>query len=157
MLYDFSKKVYERMKGLLFLFFNFKVFPRSSKFFGIPKVINRKKLFLQENIRFNPGVFIHCDGEVYIGENVTLSYGVTILSTGYRTDNWSSNKFDKIHVSETVRIQSNCWLGANVIILPGVTVAEGIIVAAGAVVTQDLSRTNALYAGVPARFIKDLL
>ena len=52
-----------------------------------------------------------------------------------------------------IHIEDKVWLGANVTILPGVTIGEGAIVAAGAVVTKDVeSRT--VVGGVPARFIK---
>nr|WP_274606323.1 DapH/DapD/GlmU-related protein [Lactobacillus delbrueckii] len=47
------------------------------------------------------------------------------------------------------------WLGANVTVLPGVTIGDGAIIAAGAVVTKDVpARTIA--AGVPARVVKEI-
>jgi acetyltransferase-like isoleucine patch superfamily enzyme len=47
------------------------------------------------------------------------------------------------------------WIGANAIILCGVTVGEGCIIASGSVVTKDCY-PNGMYAGVPAKRIKDL-
>lgn len=41
------------------------------------------------------------------------------------------------------------WLGANVTVLPGVTIGDGAIVAAGAVVVEDVPE-NTIVAGVPA-------
>ncbi|RZM23133.1 MAG: sugar O-acetyltransferase, partial [Pedobacter sp.] len=52
-------------------------------------------------------------------------------------------------------IKRNAWLGANVTILPGVTVGENAIVAAGAVVARDVP-ANTVVAGVPAKFIKSI-
>jgi len=52
-----------------------------------------------------------------------------------------------------VKIGNNCWLGANVSILPGVTIGNGCVIAAGAVVTHDLE-DNVLAAGVPAKVIR---
>nr|WP_243895920.1 acyltransferase [Paenibacillus sp. F411] len=54
-----------------------------------------------------------------------------------------------------IKVDDGCWIGARVTILPGVTVGQGCIIAAGAVVTKDCE-PNGLYAGVPARRIKDL-
>lgn len=54
-----------------------------------------------------------------------------------------------------VTIGAGCWIGAGAVILPGVTVADGCIVAAGAVVTRDTA-PDGLYAGVPARRVKEL-
>ena len=45
-------------------------------------------------------------------------------------------------------------LGANALIMPGVTIGDGVIVAAGAVVTKDVEPYS-IYGGVPARKIKD--
>ena len=45
------------------------------------------------------------------------------------------------------------WLGANVTVLPGVTIGEGSIIAAGAVVTKDVP-ANMIVAGVPAKVIR---
>ncbi len=52
-----------------------------------------------------------------------------------------------------VKIGANCWIGANVSILPGVTIGNGCVIAAGAVVTHDLE-DNVLAAGVPAKVIR---
>jgi maltose O-acetyltransferase len=54
-----------------------------------------------------------------------------------------------------VRIGDGCWLGIGCTILPGVTVGAGCMVAAGAVVVRDCD-SHGLYAGVPARRLRDL-
>jgi acetyltransferase-like isoleucine patch superfamily enzyme len=54
-----------------------------------------------------------------------------------------------------VSIGDGCWLGAQVIVLPGVSIGAGAVVAAGAVVTSSLEGDR-VYAGVPARAIRDL-
>jgi maltose O-acetyltransferase len=48
-----------------------------------------------------------------------------------------------------IDVGDGCWLGARVVVLPGVNITDGVTVAAGAVVTEDL-RVPGLYAGVPA-------
>ena len=52
-------------------------------------------------------------------------------------------------------IEDKVWLGANVTVLPGVTIGEGAIVAAGAVVTKDVA-PRTIVGGVPAKFIKKI-
>ena len=52
-----------------------------------------------------------------------------------------------------IHIGNKVWLGANVTVLPGVTIGDGAIIAAGAVVTKDVP-AGAVAAGVPARIIK---
>ena len=62
---------------------------------------------------------------------------------------------DFISIVETIidNIEKSLGLGANVTILPGVTIGEGSIIAAGAVVTKDVP-ANMIAAGVPAKVIR---
>lgn len=50
-------------------------------------------------------------------------------------------------------IGNDVWIGANVIILKGVTIGDGAVVGAGSVVTKDVEPYS-IYAGIPAKFIK---
>ena len=52
-----------------------------------------------------------------------------------------------------ITIGDNCWFGANVSVLQGVTIGNGCVIAAGSVVTKDVSE-NCLVAGVPATIKK---
>jgi maltose O-acetyltransferase len=55
-----------------------------------------------------------------------------------------------------ITVGDGCWIGARVVILPGVTIGDGCVIATGAVVNKDCI-ANGLYAGVPARRVKELL
>jgi maltose O-acetyltransferase len=59
------------------------------------------------------------------------------------------------YTSAPVRIGDGCWVGARALVLPGVTIGEACVVAAGAVVREDCE-PHGLYAGVPARRVRDL-
>jgi maltose O-acetyltransferase len=54
-----------------------------------------------------------------------------------------------------VVVEDGCWIGARAVVLPGVTIGAGCVVAAGAVVTRDCA-PHGLYAGVPARRVREL-
>ncbi len=58
-------------------------------------------------------------------------------------------------VPQKVTIKKGAWLGANVTVLPGVTIGENSVVAAGALVNKDVE-PNSVYAGIPAKKIKEL-
>jgi acetyltransferase-like isoleucine patch superfamily enzyme len=82
---------------------------------------------------------------------VRLGPGVKLISADH-----DILDFDK-HVSEKpIEIESFCWLGANVVVLPGVKLAEHTIVAAGAVVTKSFLEGDCVIAGVPARVVKKI-
>lgn len=56
-------------------------------------------------------------------------------------------------IFQPIHIEKKVWLGANVTVLPGVTIGEGSVIAAGAVVTKDVP-ANMIAAGVPAKVIR---
>lgn len=55
----------------------------------------------------------------------------------------------------SIRIKKNAWLGANVTVLPGVTIGENSIVSADTTVTKDVP-DNVIVAGTPAKIIKEI-
>lgn len=86
---------------------------------------------------------------ITIGDDVTISYGVNVLTGGLELSG-GINRHK--HVVAPVVIESGAWIGAQAIILPGVTVGRGAVVAAGSVVTRDVP-AGTVVAGVPARTI----
>jgi maltose O-acetyltransferase len=61
--------------------------------------------------------------------------------------------FDNYTYKKPVKICKNTWIGANVLIVPGVTINEGAVVAMGSVVTKDVPKC-AIVGGNPAKIIK---
>ena len=122
---------------------------------GSPEVCFPLFLTIGNNCKINTNVYIHARSGVTIGDNVTLSHGVSIISTGYDVEKWlESGK--RIHKDDTpIYIGNNCWIGANAIILPDVKITgEYVIIGAGAVVTKDITESRVLVAGNPAKIIK---
>lgn len=95
----------------------------------------------------------HIDGRngIYFGENVWIGPRVSIISM-----NHDVNDYHIYIKSPPIRIGDNCWLAANVVILPGVTLGHHTVVAAGAVVSQPFPDGDQVLAGVPARVVKKL-
>lgn len=120
---------------------------------GVPKILHCEKLKLSKNVRINENVFLHAANGIVIGQNTTLSYGATLITESYVTDDYSQY-CERHHNGSSIIIGDNVWICANATILSGVTIANNIIVGAGAVVTHDLLEENAVYAGNPARLIK---
>ena len=91
---------------------------------------------------------------VTIGSNVMMGPNVSIYTSNHKFDRTDIPMIKQGH-SETkpVIIENDVWIGANVIILPGVTIHEGSIIAAGAVVTKDVE-CYTIVAGNPAKVIK---
>lgn len=66
-----------------------------------------------------------------------------------------SSRRGGVEIKAPIKVEDGVWIGADSTILPGVTIGRGCIVAAGAVVATDCE-PDGLYAGVPARRIRDL-
>ena len=92
-------------------------------------------------------------GTITIGRNVHLATGVKIITSTHEIG--PMDKRAGPRVVKAVVVGDGCWLCTDSQILPGVTVAPGCVVASGAIVTKD-TVSNGLYAGVPARRIRDL-
>ena len=94
-------------------------------------------------------------GPVKIGSHVNLAQGITVTALNHNFLE-SDKRIDEQGVSTTpVAIDDDVWIGANAVILPGVSIGTHSVVAAGAVVTKDVP-PHSLVAGVPAKIIKQL-
>ena len=100
---------------------------------------------------------IHCTviGPVCIGSHVNLAQGITVTALNHNFGD-AARRIDEQGVStKPVVIGDDVWIGANAVILPGVTIGSHCVIAAGAVVTKDVPDYT-LAGGVPAKIIKDL-
>jgi len=104
--------------------------------------------------------------QIVIGDDVMLSWGVTIVDHNSHAVNfesrrrdvldWAKGKKDWSVVSQKpVVLESKCWVGFDASILKGVTIGEGAIVAAGSVVTRDVPAWTVV-GGNPARILREL-
>lgn len=120
---------------------------------------------------FYPGVWIMPATNVELGDDVDLAYGVSLTGrapirigdrtlVGYGSRLISSNHvipehgdiFSAGHEHAPVVVGRDVWIGANAVVLPGVTIGDDSVVAAGAVVTKDVP-AGVIVGGVPARRI----
>ena len=94
-------------------------------------------------------------GPVCIGNHVNLAQGITVTALNHNFED-ASKRIDEQGIStKPVVIGDDVWIGANAVILPGVTIGSHCVVAAGAVVTKDVP-DNCVVGGVPAKLIKKI-
>lgn len=108
-----------------------------------------------KQIEFGKRVFINHSftamsiGGIILEDNVQIGPNVTIVTDNHDLENRYVLK------CKPVRICRNAWIGANVTIMPGVTVGENAVIAGGAVVTKDV-QTNSIVGGNPAKVIRQI-
>jgi acetyltransferase-like isoleucine patch superfamily enzyme len=94
-------------------------------------------------------------GPVTIGSHVNLAQGITVTALNHNFDDTTKRIDEQGIATKPVVISDDVWIGANAVILPGVTIGRHVVVAAGAVVTKDVP-DNTIVGGVPATIIKKL-
>ena len=94
-------------------------------------------------------VLLDCS-TITIGDNVFLAPGVQILTATHPID---AVERRSVEFALPVNIGNDVWIGANALILPGVTVGSRVVICAGAVVNHDVP-DDVVVGGVPARIIK---
>lgn len=104
----------------------------------------------------NSGLGVNCQvrGPLKIGDNVMMGPDVRIMTAKHDTTRTDIPMCQQGHFpKQKVTIGNDVWIGASVIIMPGITVGNGSIIGAGAVVTKDVPEYSVV-AGVPAKVIK---
>lgn len=100
------------------------------------------------------GVNCYVRGPLEIGAYVNMGPDVRIITVNHNTERTDiPMKGQGSLPAKKVTICDDVWIGARVIILPGVTIGKGSIIGAGAVVTKDVPE-YAVVGGVPAKILK---
>ena len=108
---------------------------------------------IARRVWLGPYVVIYGHGGVEIGEQTLVSMHCTILSSNHAIPATGTLIRDMPDELRPTRIGQDVWIGANSVILGGVTISDGAVVAAGAVVNRDVD-AGAVVGGVPARLLR---
>lgn len=104
-----------------------------------------------DHSEFGQRSLIH--GGVSLGSHVIMGPDVKIYARNHRTDDLTVPIQLQGKVQKHTTIGDDVWIGANVVVLPGVVVGDHAVLAAGAIVTKDVPDW-AIVGGNPARVLK---
>jgi acetyltransferase-like isoleucine patch superfamily enzyme len=113
------------------------------------------------NLQLGEGVFINSNCTitdtclVSIGARTLLAPNVSLYAAGHPLDPEVRGGMSGPEFGKEIWIEEDCWIGGNVVVLPGVRIGKGSTVGAGSVVTKDVPPYKVV-AGNPARIIKDV-
>ncbi len=110
-----------------------------------------KNIHVGDNFTANYNVTILDIAPITIGDGCMVGPGVTISTVTHPID--ATRCRDRIAQAKPVTIGNDVWLGANVLVMPGVTIGDNVVVSAGAVVTRGIP-SDSLAMGVPARVVR---
>jgi len=122
--------------------------PRTSEQKFEPRIVIGNRVTATASLTLGAHEAIIIEDDVMFAANVNLTdgfHGFVNADEPY--------KYQPIFRIAPIAIKRGCWIGQNVVILPGVTIGEGAIIGAGSVVTRDVP-ANTIVAGNPARVIR---
>ncbi|MBB5179385.1 acetyltransferase-like isoleucine patch superfamily enzyme [Planomicrobium koreense] len=93
---------------------------------------------------------------IRIGRHCTITSGVKFITHDGAT--WlfrDEVEFKEVKRYGSIKIEDNCFIGVNSILMPNITIGENSVVAAGSLVNKDIP-PNSVYGGVPAKFLMNL-
>ncbi len=93
------------------------------------------------------------DTDIFVGDKVMFGPNVTVATAGHPIEPNLRNLQMQFNIP--VRIGNNVWIGANSVILPGVTIGDNTVIGAGSVVTRDIPE-NVVAVGNPCRVLRTI-
>ena len=101
----------------------------------------------------NFGLTLVDDTHIYVGDYTMFGPHVTVATAGHPINPALREKVYQYNMP--VHIGRNCWIGAGVLIMPGVTIGDNVVIGAGSVVTKDIP-SNVLAFGSPCRVQREI-
>ena len=93
------------------------------------------------------------DTHIYVGDYTMFGPNVILATAGHPI--LPKLRQEAYQYNMPVHIGKNCWLGAGVIVLPGVTIGDNTVIGAGSVVTKDIP-SNVVAVGNPCRVLREI-
>ncbi len=106
-----------------------------------------------KNIYANFGLTLVDDTDIYVGDHTMFGPHVTVATAGHPI--YPALREKQYQYNIPVHIGRNCWIGAGVLIMPGVNIGDNTVIGAGSVVTKDIP-ANVLAFGSPCRVQREI-
>ena len=112
-----------------------------------------RHVHLGNHVYANFGLTCVDDTHIYIGDHTMMGPNVNLATANHPLLPELREKAYQYNLP--IHIGKNCWLGAGVIVVPGVTIGDNTVIGAGSVVTKDIP-ANSLAVGNPCRVLREL-
>lgn len=106
-----------------------------------------------KNVYANFNLTLVDDTHIYVGDYTMFGPNVTVATAGHPI--LPELREQGYQYNAPVRIGKNCWIGAGVVIVPGVTIGDNVVVGAGSIVTKDLP-DNVVAVGNPCKVLREV-
>ncbi len=116
------------------------------------KCSKNSELKIGGHLFLNHNCSITCNEQIIIGDDCNIANNVVIVDHDHIM---TADGVLGDTLSAPVEIGNKVWIGANAVILKGITIGDGAVIAAGAVVNKDIP-SHEVWGGVPVKFIRKL-
>ncbi|MEI7426055.1 MAG: acyltransferase [Candidatus Moraniibacteriota bacterium] len=116
-------------------------------------IMDPSHIEIGDNVTINRNTTISGQGGLTIGNNVMIAPNCTVITSNHEYRKKEIPMMFQGENRQPTVIKNDVWLGANVVVLPGVTIEKGSIIGANAVVSKNVEAYS-IVGGVPAKFIK---
>lgn len=106
-----------------------------------------------KNVYANFNLTLVDDTDIFVGNSVMFGPNVTVATAGHPIDPALRLKVGQFNIP--VHIGNNVWIGANSVILPGITIGDNSVIGAGSIVTKDIPE-NVVAVGNPCRVLRPI-
>lgn len=142
------------LRNLLYPSF-FKHYGRNVRIFDSVVIKYPDEIEIHDHVTINQFCYIVGKGGLYIGSHVMIGSGSKITTTSHDfTDTATPMAFQRI-TTLPIRLESDIWLGFNVVVVGGADIGKGCILAAGSVVLGKQYPPMSILGGVPATVLKN--
>ena len=112
-----------------------------------------KHVYMGKYVYANFSLTLVDDANIYIGDYTMIGPNVVIATAGHPINPELRQKVTQYNAE--VHIGKNVWLGAGVIVMPGVTIGDNSVIGAGSIVTKDIP-SNVVAVGNPCRVMREI-
>ncbi len=105
------------------------------------------------NVYANFNLTLVDDTDIFVGDSVMFGPNVTLATAGHPVDPELRRKVAQFNLP--IRIGNNVWIGANAVVLPGITIGDNSVIGAGSVVTRDVP-PDVVAVGNPCRVLRPI-
>lgn len=112
-----------------------------------------RHLHLGSNVYANFNLTLVDDGHIYIGDRVLIGPNVTIATANHPVN--AELRAKGLQYTRDVHVGDNTWIGAGVVIVPGIRIGANCVIGAGSIVTKDIP-DNVVAVGNPCRVLRTI-
>jgi maltose O-acetyltransferase len=118
------------------------------------RVLNPAGLIIESNVNISRDTVLDARGGLILRSGCLVGFESILLTRTHNSGVPGIPVQEQGMFERPIEVENNVWIGARVMIMPGVTITANSIVGAGALVTKSIPKTG-IYGGVPAKRISE--